>query len=81
MRMPMDNTIPNIVKTLIENPNASMAPNVPRSATGTTIVGMSVARKFWRNRYITRNTSAMASTRVMSTSSIEIRTKVDVSSG
>ena len=79
--MPMDKTIPNIVRTLMENPNASMEANVPRSATGTTIVGMSVARKFWRNKYITRNTSAMASTSVLRTSSMEIRTKVEVSNG
>ncbi len=77
----MDSTMPNMVRTLMEKPNASMAPKVPRRATGTTIVGMSVARKFWRNKYITRNTSTMAWPRVLRTSSMEIRTKVDVSSG
>ena len=81
MRMPIDKTMPNMVKTLMENPKASIAPKVPSSATGTTIVGMSVARKFWRNRYIARNTSAIASPNVIRTSSIEIRTKVEVSSG
>ena len=41
-RMPIASTMPNIVSTLIEKPNASITPNVPSSATGTTIVGISV---------------------------------------
>ncbi len=80
-RMPMASTMPNIVSTLMENPNAIIRPQVPNKATGTTSVGISVARKFWRNRYITRNTRMMASTSVLSTSSTEIFTKVEVSNG
>jgi hypothetical protein len=49
---------------------------VPKSTTGTAIVGISVARQFWRNRNITRKTSTIASTRVWTTCSTERRTKV-----
>ncbi|MNY32550.1 hypothetical protein D3C86_1667730 [compost metagenome] len=54
---------------------------MPSSAIGTTSVGMMVARKFCRNRYITRNTSTTASSSVLTTSSIEIFTKAEVSYG
>ena len=40
--MPITKTMPNIVSTLIEKPSASSIENVPRSATGTTMVGMIV---------------------------------------
>ena len=40
-----------------------------------------VARMLPRNRYITRNTSTTASIRVLTTSLIEIRTKVVLSNG
>ena len=46
-------------------PAAASTPNVPSSTTGTAIVGISVARKFCRNRYITRNTSTIASSSVL----------------
>ena len=42
---------------LIEKPNTDMPMNAPMSATGTTSVGMSVARKLCRNTSITMNTS------------------------
>jgi hypothetical protein len=45
------------------------------------MVGMSVARKFCRNRKITRNTSTTASSRVLTTSLIETRTNGVVSNG
>ena len=80
-RMPIASTMPNMVSTLIENPKAAIRPQVPNSATGTTSVGISVARKFCRKRYITRKTRMIASTSVLSTSSTEIFTKVEVSSG
>ncbi len=38
----MASTMPNIVSTLIEKPASSSAPQVPSSATGTTMVGMRV---------------------------------------
>ena len=70
---PIASTRPNIVSVLIEKPNAASTPKVPSSTTGTAIVGISVARKFCRNRNITRNTSTIASISVFTTSSIDRR--------
>ena len=78
---PMASTMPNMVSVLMEKPKASSTPKVPSSTTGTAMVGISVARKFCRKRYITRKTSTMASTSVFTTSSIESRTKGVVSKG
>ena len=41
-RMPIASTMPNRVSTLIEYPSASSRLKVPSSATGTTMVGISV---------------------------------------
>ena len=68
-----------MVSVLIEKPSAASTPKVPSSTTGTAIVGISVARKFCRNRNITRNTSTIASISVLTTSSIEILTNGVVS--
>ena len=76
---PMARTTPNMVRVLMENPKAAMTPNVPSKTTGTAMVGMSVARMFCKNRYMTRNTRAMASASVFTTSSTEARTKGVVS--
>ncbi|CNV12896.1 Uncharacterised protein [Salmonella enterica subsp. enterica serovar Bovismorbificans] len=65
---PMASTIPNIVSVFIEKPNAASTAKVPNNTTGTAIVGINVARKFCRNRYITRNTRIIASTSVFTTS-------------
>ncbi|MCY1312795.1 hypothetical protein D9M70_632490 [compost metagenome] len=54
---------------------------MPSNATGITRVGMMVARMFCRKISITRNTSTSASPRVLTTSSIEILTKVVLSYG
>jgi hypothetical protein len=78
---PIDSAMPNMVSVLIENPKAASTPNVPNNTTGTAMVGISVARAFCRNTYITRNTSTTASTRVFITSRIEVRTNGVVSSG
>src|SRR5207245_2032424 len=78
---PMASTTPNMVSVLIEKPNAASTPNVPSKTTGTAMVGISVARKLCRNRYMTRKTSAMASTSVLTTSSMESRTNGVVSNG
>ncbi len=78
---PMASTIANIVSMLIEKPSAASTPNVPSSTTGTAIVGISVARRFCRNRYMTRNTRTIASSSVLTTSLIEARTKGVVSNG
>ena len=77
----MDSAMPNIVSVLIEKPKAASTPKVPSNTTGTAMVGMRVARRFCRNRYITRNTSTIASTSVFTTSSMEARTKGAVSRG
>jgi hypothetical protein len=41
-RMPIASTMPNMVSTLIEKPKRRMVAKVPSSATGTTMVGISV---------------------------------------
>jgi hypothetical protein len=64
----MASTIPNMVRVFIEKPNSARMAKVPSSTTGTAMVGISVARKFCRNRYITRNTRMIASTSVLTTS-------------
>ncbi|SAD91379.1 Uncharacterised protein [Enterobacter cloacae] len=65
----------------MENPNAASTAKVPSNTTGTAIVGISVARRFCRNRYITRNTRTIASNSVFTTSWMEIFTKGVVSYG
>ena len=54
---------------------------MPSSTIGTAIVGINVARKFCRNRYITRNTSTTASSSVVTTPWIDTRTNGVVSNG
>ena len=76
---PMASTRPNIVSVLIEKPATAITPKVSSSTTGTAIVGISVARKFCRNRYITKKTSTTASTSVLTTSWMETSTKGVVS--
>ena len=70
-RMPMAMTIANSVSTLIEKPSSQSPRHAPASAIGTTIVGMRVARQFWRKTYITRNTRIIASTSVSTTDSTD----------
>ena len=70
-----------MVSMLMEKPSAASTPRVPSSTTGTAIVGIRVARKFCRNRYITRNTSTTASASVSRTPRIEARTNGVVSNG
>lgn len=77
----MASTRPNMVRVLMEKPNADMTPKVPSNTTGTAMVGIRVARKFCKNRYITQNTRKIASIRVCTTSSMEICTKGVVSYG
>lgn len=76
---PIASTIANMVSVLMVKPNTASTPKVPSSTTGTAMVGISVARKFCRNRYITKNTSTTASTSVCTTCSMEIRTNGVVS--
>ena len=79
--MPIASTMPNSDSWLIENPTAHMPRKPPISATGITSVAIIVARKFCRNSSMTRNTSTTASARVLTTSSIEMRTNCVVSYG
>src|SRR5215213_155615 len=73
-RMPIAITMANSVSTLIEKPSTQRPRHAPARAIGTTMVGMSVARQFWRNRNITRNTSIIASTSVSTTDSTDALT-------
>ncbi len=70
-RMPIASTTPNSVITLSDSPSAYRQATVPSSETGTTITGISVARRLPRNRYRIRNTSTVASASVVSTRHIE----------
>ncbi|MNI64578.1 hypothetical protein D3C73_1200330 [compost metagenome] len=66
-KSPIASTMPNIVSVLIVKPATDKMENVPRITTGTAIVGISVARKFCRNRYMTRKTRIIASINVWKT--------------
>ena len=76
---PMASTMANMVSMLMENPKSPSTAKVPRITTGTAMVGISVARMFPMNRYITRKTSRIASNRVLTTSSMATLTKGVVS--
>src|SRR5690625_5745689 len=76
---PMANTMANMVSMLIEKPSAARMPKVPSNTTGTAIVGIRVARKFCKKRYITANTKIMASINVLITLLIETFTNGVVS--
>ena len=75
----MANTMANMVSMLMENPKNPSTPNVPMITTGTAMVGIRVVRMFPMNRYITRNTSTIASKRVLTTSLMATLTKGVVS--
>jgi hypothetical protein len=70
---------PNRVSVLIEKPNSFTNAKVPMSDTGKVSAVMSTLRQPWRNRKMTRMTSAIASTSVVTTSSTEARTASVVS--
>ncbi len=76
---PMASTMANMVSMLMEKPKSPRTPKVPRSTTGTAMVGIRVARMFPMNRYMTRNTSPIASKSVLTTSLMATRTKGVVS--
>ena len=78
---PMARTMANMVRVLMLKPAAARIPKVPSNTTGTVMVVMMVARKFCRNRYITRNTSTTASIRVWITPLIDSVTTGVVSYG
>ena len=69
--MPIASTRPNSVSVLMVKPSAVKAANVPTRDTGTTRIGISVARQLCRNRKTTTQTSRNASPSVLTTSSSE----------
>src|ERR1700687_419596 len=77
--MPMARTNPNNVRRLIENPSTYIPANVPKIDTGTAMTGMRVARQFCKKMNTTMITSTIASAKVLTTSSIDTRTKSVVS--
>ena len=76
---PVASVMPNSVSVLIEKPNSLTNANVPMSDTGIVIAGISVVRQFCRNRNMTRTTSPIASSSVVTTSRIDSETTVVVS--
>ena len=80
-RRPMASTMANMVSMLMENPKSPSTAKVPRTTTGTAMVGIRVARMFPRKRYMTRKTSTIASIKVLTTSSMATLTKGVVSKG
>ena len=72
--MPMASTRPNRLSALIEKPNTCITAKVPTIDTGTASSGMIEARQVCRNRITTSTTSAIASSSVCTTASIEART-------
>src|SRR5262249_41589053 len=72
--MPIASTKPNNERLLMENPNASIAANVPTSDTGTAASGMIEARQVCRKIITTITTNSTASSSVCTTASIECRT-------
>ncbi len=78
---PMARTIANMVSILMEKPKKSRTAKVPRSTTGTAIVGISVARRLPRKSHITRKTRKIAMMRVLTTSSMDTLMKGVVSMG
>jgi len=76
---PMASTMANMVSMLMENPNSASTPKVPSSTTGTAMVGIRVARRLPRNRYMMRNTRMIASMSVLTTSQMATFTKGVVS--
>ena len=77
--MPMASTSPNSDSVLMEKPNASSTANVPMTDTGTATSGMIDARHVCRNRMTTSTTSAIASSSVWNTASIDCCTNSVVS--
>jgi hypothetical protein len=69
--MPIASTSPKSVSTLIEKPSSHSTANEPMMDTGTATSGINEARHVCRKRTTTMTTSAIASSRVSITESIE----------
>ncbi len=63
--MPIASTSPKSVRLFKENPRSAMTAKVPMSDTGTSIMGISVARQSCKNMSTTMNTSTKASNSVL----------------
>ena len=63
--MPIASTSPKRVKLFNEKPSRAMMPKVPIKETGTSIIGISVARQSCRKTSTTRKTRMKASKRVL----------------
>ena len=77
--MPIASTRPNRLSALIEKPNRYITAKVPTIETGTATSGMIEARQVCRKTMTTSTTSAIASSSVWITASIEARTNCVVS--
>ena len=62
---------PNKVNVLMEKPKAAMTASVPINETGIVMNGMTTARKFCKNKKMTKTTSKVVSKNVISTSWME----------
>ena len=78
--MPMASVMAKSVSVLSEKPMTQRPAMVPTRETGIASIGMSVVRRFCRNRNTTINTKRPASPRVLSTSCKEAFTNTVVSS-
>ena len=74
--MPIAYTKPNSDSALSEKPSPYIMAKVPISDTGTAANGISAARQFCRNNITTITTKAKAANSVVTTASIEPRTKI-----
>ena len=63
--MPMASTRPKSVRLFKEKPSKAITAKVPMSETGTSIIGISVARQSWRKTSTTMKTRINASKRVL----------------
>ena len=73
--IPMARIKPNSDNTLIEKPNTNISAKVPTIDTGTASNGIIDARHVCRKIVTTTTTRAMASSKVVITDLIELRTK------
>ena len=77
--IPIATTSPSIDRLFSENPSSFMTNRVPISDTGTSIMGIRVARQSCRNRRTTINTRMNASSSVLKTSCTDSSTNTVVS--
>ena len=71
--MAIANNRADSVRRFTENPKTQRKKNVPMSATGTAIIGMSVERKSCRKMYTTKNTRNRVMISVLTTSAIDAK--------